>query len=76
MILHYLYALGEEVKFARYKRAKSGVNPTKLFSLLTEYFFHFFLLRLAISKYRQYFLMLQTLKLNNKNLKNEEIKVW
>jgi hypothetical protein len=31
---------------------------------------------LAISKNRQYFLLLQTLKLNNKNLKNEEIQVW
>ncbi len=35
----------------------------------------FLLLRLAVSKNRQYFLMLQTLKLNYKNLKNEEIKV-
>jgi hypothetical protein len=30
---------------------------------------------LAILKQRQYFLILQTLKLNNENLKNEEIKV-
>jgi hypothetical protein len=40
----------------------SGVNPTKLRFLR---FSNFLLLSLAISKYRQYFLMLQTLKLNN-----------
>jgi hypothetical protein len=33
---------------------------------LISSFFLFLLLSLAISKYRQYFLMLQTLKLNNK----------
>jgi hypothetical protein len=32
-------------------------------------FFRFLLLSLAISKYRQYFLMLQTLKLNNEKWK-------
>ncbi len=42
----------------------------------TKIFFRFLLLSLDISKYKLYFLMLQTLKLNNKNLKNEEIKVW
>jgi hypothetical protein len=41
----------------------------------TKIFFRFLLLRLAILMYRQYFPVLQTLKLNNKNLKNEEIKV-
>ncbi len=53
-----------------------GVNPTKLFSSLNEDFSHFLLLILTISMYWQYFPMLQTLKLNNENLKNEEIKVW
>ncbi len=38
-------------------------------------FFRFLLLSLAIKKYRQNFLELQTLKLNNENLKIEEIKV-
>ncbi len=41
----------------------------------TKIFFRFLLLHLAILMYRQYFPVLQTLKLNNKNQKNEEIKV-
>jgi hypothetical protein len=49
-------------------KVRPGVNPTKLF-------FCFLLLRLAILMYTQYFPVLQTLKLNNKSLKNEEIKV-
>jgi hypothetical protein len=53
-----------------------GVNSTKLFSSQNKDFFRFLLLSLAISKHRQYFLDRQTLQLNNKNLKNEEIKVW
>ncbi len=53
-----------------------GVNPTKLFSSLNKDFSRFLLLSLAILMYWQYFPMLQTLKLNNENLKNEEIKVW
>jgi hypothetical protein len=56
-------------------KERLGVNPTKLFSLYNEDFFRFLLLRLAILMYRQYFPVLQTLNLNNENLKNEEIKV-
>jgi hypothetical protein len=41
----------------------------------TKIFFRFLLLCLAILMYRQYFPVLQTLKLNNENLKNKEIKV-
>ncbi len=41
----------------------------------TKIFSSFLLLSLVISMYRLYFLMLQTLKLNSKNLKNKEIKV-
>jgi hypothetical protein len=40
------------------------------YQTLISLFFHFLLLSLAISKYRQYFLMLQTLKLNNEKRKN------
>jgi hypothetical protein len=39
------------------------------YQTLISSFFWFFLLSLAISKYRQYFLMLQTLKLTNKKRK-------
>jgi hypothetical protein len=39
------------------------------YQTLISSFFQFLLLSLAISKYRQYFLMLQTLKLNNKKWK-------
>jgi hypothetical protein len=45
------------------------VNPTKLFSLQNKDFFCFSLLRLDILKQRKYFLMLQTFKLYNENLK-------
>jgi hypothetical protein len=48
------------------KVSRPGVNPAKL---LISSFFQFSFLSLAISKYRQYFLMLQTLKLNNKKWK-------
>ncbi len=43
-----------------------GVNCTKLWFLV---FFRFSLLSLAILKYKPYFLLLQTLKLNNKKWK-------
>jgi hypothetical protein len=39
------------------------------YQTLISSFFQFLLLSLAISKYRQYFLMLQTLKLNNEKWK-------
>jgi hypothetical protein len=39
------------------------------YQTLISSFFQFFLLGLAISKYRQYFLLLQTLKLNNEKQK-------
>ncbi len=39
------------------------------YQTLISLFFWFLLLSLAISKYRQYFLILQTLKLNNKKRK-------
>ncbi len=74
-----------EVYIDFWKRVFSLTNPnfnTILESILpnfflckTKIFFHFLLLRLAILMYRQYFPVLQTLKLNNKNLKNKEIKV-
>ncbi len=47
-----------------------------LFLRKTKIFFCFLLLSLAILMYRQFFPMLQTLKLNNENLKNKEVKVW
>jgi hypothetical protein len=46
---------------------------------LISLFFRFLLLTLAISKYRKYFLMLQTLKLNDEKWKNlcfTKKKVW
>ncbi len=46
------------------------------FFIKQRFFSPFLLLSSPISKYRQYFLMLQTLQLTNKNLKIEEIKVW
>ncbi len=46
---------------------------SKSYQTLISLFFQFSLWSLAISKYRQYFLMLQTLKLNNK--KTEKIIV-
>jgi hypothetical protein len=58
------------------KLVRPGMNPTKKFLCKTKIFFYFFLLRLAISKHRKYLLMVQTLKLNYENWKNEEIKVW
>jgi hypothetical protein len=54
----------------------TGVNPTNHFSLNNEDFFRFLILSLAILKNRQYFIMLQTLKLTNENRKSEEIEVW
>ncbi len=45
-------------------------NTTKLFSSC------FLLVSLAIIKYRQYFLMLQTLSLNKKNWKTKINKTW
>jgi hypothetical protein len=49
------------------------VNPTKLFSLYNR---HFSVFIVELHKKMHYFLMLQTLKLNNQNRKNEEIKDW
>jgi hypothetical protein len=44
-------------------------NIGQSYQTLISLFFWFLLLSLAISKYKQYFLMLQTLKLNNKKRK-------
>ncbi len=43
---------------------------------LISSFLQFTLLSFAILKHRQYFLMLQTLNLNNKNLHLTKKKVW
>ncbi len=60
-----------------YIKFRSRVNPAKLWFLC---FFLFLLLSLAILKYRQYFLMLQALKHNNKKQKKNicfaKKKVW
>jgi hypothetical protein len=44
-------------------------NWSQSYQTLISLFFRFLLLSLAFSKYRQYLLMLQTLKLNNKKQK-------
>ncbi len=48
---------------------KTRNSRSQSYKTLISSFFRFSLLSLAISKYRQYFLMLQTLKLNNKQQK-------
>jgi hypothetical protein len=60
---------GAEVNLKKFdqviKRAKFG-SKSQSYQTLISSFFRFSLLSLAILKYRQYFLMQQTLKLNNK----------
>ncbi len=46
-----------------------SVSGSQSYLTLISSFFQFFLLSLAILKHRQYFCMLQTLKLNNKKWK-------
>jgi hypothetical protein len=51
----------------------SGVKPTKLLSFAKWTFFSFFATK---HHFIVDFFLLQTLKFNNKNKKNEEIKDW
>jgi hypothetical protein len=78
--------LAIEFQFLVFKSEQSFVLKTQLIKNLSQSYQTFFfvkrivfsgflLLCLAILMYRQYFPVLQTLKLNNENLKNKEIKV-
>jgi hypothetical protein len=62
-----------EIKIARFE---IGVNPTKLFLHKIDIFSVFLLLSLNVLYYVHYFLLLQTLKLINKNRKIKKIKDW
>ena len=53
-----------------------GVDPLKLFFFVNTKFFHFFAIKLGRFIANNFFLMLQTLKLNSGNPKMKKGQVW